>query len=85
MRRYAIGALLLDLEDPTRPIGRLADPLLTPTEAERDGYVPNVVYSCGALPHGQRLILPYGCADSSIGIAVIDLPQLLDKILGRRG
>jgi predicted GH43/DUF377 family glycosyl hydrolase len=85
MRSYAIGAVLLDLADPTRMIGRLADPLLTPTEAEREGYVPNVVYSCGALSHGQRLIVPYGCADSSIGIAVIDLPQLLDKLLGRRG
>ena len=84
MRSYAIGALLLDHEDPTRVIGQLADPLLSPTEAERDGYVPNVAYSCGALAHGQRLIVPYGCADTSIGIAVIDLPRLLDMLVGRR-
>jgi predicted GH43/DUF377 family glycosyl hydrolase len=81
MRSYAIGAVLLDLEDPTRLIARLADPLLTPTEAEREGYVPNVAYSCGALVHNQRLIVPYGCADTSISIAVIDLPQLLDKLV----
>jgi predicted GH43/DUF377 family glycosyl hydrolase len=84
MRSYAIGAVLLDLEDPTRVIGRLTDPLLSPTETERDGYVPNVVYSCGALAHGGRLIVPYGCADSSIGIAVIDLPELLDQVAGHR-
>ncbi len=65
-------------------IGQLADPLLSPTEAEREGYVPNVAYSCGALAHGQRLIVPYGCADTSIGIAVIDLLQLLDQIGGHR-
>ena len=82
MRSYAIGALLLDLEDPTRLIAQLADPLLSPTEAEREGYVPNVAYSCGALAHGERLIIPYGCADTSIGIAVIDLPHLLDQIAG---
>ena len=81
MRSYAIGAVLLDLEDPTRLIARLTDPLLTPTEAEREGYVPNVAYSCGALVHNQRLIVPYGCADTSISIAVIDLPQLLDKLV----
>jgi len=73
-----------DLEDPTRLIGQLANPLLSPTEAEREGYVPNVTYSCGALAHGQRLIVPYGCADTSIGIAVIDLPQLLEQIAGHR-
>jgi predicted GH43/DUF377 family glycosyl hydrolase len=84
MRSYAIGALLLDLDDPTRLIAQLADPLLSPTEAEREGYVPNVVYSCGALAHGDRLIVPYGCADTSIGIAVIDLPYLLDQIAGHR-
>jgi predicted GH43/DUF377 family glycosyl hydrolase len=84
MRSYAIGALLLDLEDPTRLIAQMPDPLLSPTEAERDGYVPNVAYSCGALAHGERLIVPYGCADTSISIAVIDLPHLLDQIAGHR-
>jgi predicted GH43/DUF377 family glycosyl hydrolase len=82
MRGYAIGALLLDLDDPTRVVARLTDPLLSPTEGERDGYVPNVAYSCGALAHGDRLILPYGCSDTSVGVAVIDLPRLLDQLVG---
>ena len=80
MRTYAIGAVLLDRDDPSRVIGQLSDPLLTPTEAERDGYVPNVVYTCGALAHGDRLVVPYGCADSTIGVAVIDLPRLLARL-----
>jgi predicted GH43/DUF377 family glycosyl hydrolase len=81
MRTYAIGAMLLDLHDPTRVLARLAEPLLSPTEAEREGYVPNVVYSCGALVHNERLIVPYGCADSSVSVAVIDMPALLDTML----
>ena len=67
MRSYGIGVMLLDLEDPTKLIGELADPLITPTEAERDGYVPNVVYTCGALAVGDRLVVPYGSADSFVG------------------
>jgi predicted GH43/DUF377 family glycosyl hydrolase len=81
MRRYAIGAMLLDLHDPTLVLAQLAEPLLSPTDAEREGYVPNVVYSCGALVHNERLIVPYGCADSSVSVAVIDLPALLDSML----
>ena len=81
MREYAIGAMLLDLDDPRVVIGTLAQPLLTPTAEERDGYVPNVVYSCGALLHGDTLVLPYGCSDASIRIALIDVPGLL-AILG---
>ncbi|MFZ0157875.1 MAG: glycoside hydrolase family 130 protein [Kineosporiaceae bacterium] len=80
MRSYSIGALLLDLDDPWRVIGRLAQPLLRPAPDERDGYVPNVVYSCGALVHGQTLLLPYGCSDSTIRIALVDLPELLDRL-----
>lgn len=80
MRSYAIGAVLLDLDDPTRLIGALAEPLLTPTEGERDGYVPNVAYTCGAIAHSDRLIVPYGCADSTIGVAVIDLPELRKQL-----
>ncbi len=82
MRRYAIGALLLDLDDPWRVRGRLLEPLLQPAEDERDGYVPNVVYSCGALAHGDTLLLPYGCSDSTIRIALVDLPALLARLLG---
>ena len=81
MREYAIGAALLDLDDPTKLIGALAEPLLTPDENERDGYVPNVVYSCGALRHGDTLVLPYGCSDSAIRVGFIDLPRLLERRL----
>jgi len=83
MRTYAIGAILLDLEDPTRVIGVLEQPLLAPDEAERDGYVPNVVYSCGALAYGEKLLLPYGCSDTSIRFAVINLPGLIKVLLGQ--
>jgi predicted GH43/DUF377 family glycosyl hydrolase len=80
MRAYGIGAILLDLDEPTTMIGALDRPILTPSEEERDGYVPNVVYSCGALVHDRTLVLPYGCSDSSIRIAFIDLPQLMDRL-----
>jgi predicted GH43/DUF377 family glycosyl hydrolase len=80
MRRYAIGAELLDLDDPARVIGHLTEPLLVPTEAERDGYVPNVVYSCGAVLHGGNLVIPYGIADANIGVATISLEQVLDRM-----
>jgi predicted GH43/DUF377 family glycosyl hydrolase len=77
LRTYSIGAVLLDLDDPTRLIGRLTEPLLTPTDDEQDGYVPNVVYSCGALVHHDTLVLPYGIADSAIGIATVALGPLV--------
>ena len=80
MRTYNIGALLLDLEDPTRIIGRLREPLLSPTRDEQDGYVPNVVYSCGALVHGGSLVIPYGIGDSAIGVATVSLRELLDAL-----
>ena len=82
MRRYAIGALLLDLEDPRRVLGHLRDPLLIPDATEREGYVPNVLYSCGALINGDQLVLPYGFSDSGIGVALIPLADLLAE-LGR--
>ena len=77
MRTYHIGAILLDLNDPTRIIGQLRDPLLSPTADEQDGYVPNVVYSCGALLHAGTLVLPYGIGDSAIGVATVLLDPLL--------
>jgi predicted GH43/DUF377 family glycosyl hydrolase len=80
MRRYAIGAELLDLDDPTRVIGHLTEPLLTPAEDERDGYVPNVVYSCGAMVHRDTIVVPYGLADANVGVAAISLRQLLDRL-----
>jgi predicted GH43/DUF377 family glycosyl hydrolase len=80
MREYALGALLLDLDDPTRVIGRLPEPLLAPAEDERDGYVPNVVYSCGSVAFGDVLLLPYGASDASVRFAFVDLPALLARL-----
>ena len=77
LRTYCIGAILLDLDDPTRILSQLSQPLLSPATDERDGYVPNVVYSCGALVHADTLVLPYGIADAAIGIATVPLPELL--------
>jgi predicted GH43/DUF377 family glycosyl hydrolase len=81
MRRYAIGALLLDLANPARVMGHLAEPLIEPDEHEREGYVPNVVYTCGAIVHGERLIVPYGFSDSGIAVAYVALPDLLEALL----
>jgi len=81
MRVYGIGALLLDRRDPSVVIGKLPLPLLTPNDDEREGYVPNVVYSCGAMAHGDRLVLPYGCSDHTIRVATVDLPGLLDALM----
>ena len=64
MRKYCIGAFLLDRNDPAKVIGRLRKPLLTPSQSEREGYVPNVVYTCGALVHNGELIIPYGTGRS---------------------
>lgn len=80
MRKYCIGAILLDLEDPTRVIGRLREPLLSPEGNEREGYVPNVVYSCGSLVHGNELILPYAMSDTATAIASIPLESLLTAL-----
>ncbi|QDW21512.1 glycoside hydrolase family 130 protein [Flavobacterium sp. KBS0721] len=80
MRRYCIGASLLDLEDPSIEIGRLSEPLLSPLEDEREGYVPNVVYSCGAIIHNNSLILPYAVSDYSSTYAVVDMGELIDAL-----
>jgi predicted GH43/DUF377 family glycosyl hydrolase len=80
LRRYALGAILLDLEDPRRVIGHLDEPLLVPSEDERDGYVPNVVYSCGSLIHGDDLVIPYGFSDLGSGIAAFPLGDILDRL-----
>ncbi|MFM9824868.1 glycoside hydrolase family 130 protein [Flavobacterium sp.] len=77
MRRYCIGASLFDLDDPSKEIGRLPEPLLYPLEEEREGYVPNVVYSCGSIIHNNSLILPYAVSDYSSAYAVVDLAELL--------
>jgi predicted GH43/DUF377 family glycosyl hydrolase len=80
MRTYGLGAMLLDLEDPSRVLGSLAKPLLIPAEEERDGYVPNVVYSCGGLVHDGQLVLPYGCSDAEVRFAFVDLEPLLERL-----
>lgn len=77
MRRYSIGAALLDLEDPSRVLGRLREPLLTADAEEREGYVPNTVYSCGALVHEGQLILPYSASDNATKFAVVPVAGLL--------
>jgi predicted GH43/DUF377 family glycosyl hydrolase len=81
MRRYCIGASLFDLEDPTKEIGRLTQPLLSPLEEEREGYVPNVVYSCGSMINNGSLILPYAVSDYSSSYATVDMSELLHVLL----
>ena len=81
MRKYCIGAALLDLNDPTKVIGRLREPLLCPEGNEREGYVPNVVYSCGSLLHGRELILPYAMSDKASAIASLSVDELLAALL----
>jgi predicted GH43/DUF377 family glycosyl hydrolase len=80
MRQYCIGAILLDLDEPSKVIGQTSEPLLVPTESERFGYVPNVVYSCGGMIHAGNLILPYAMSDLATSIAVIDLQDLLKSL-----
>jgi predicted GH43/DUF377 family glycosyl hydrolase len=82
MRTYRVGAILLDLVDPAKIIGRLRHPLLSPNADEQNGYVPNVVYSCGALVHSETLVIPYGMADSAIGVATVSMPELLGALAG---
>jgi predicted GH43/DUF377 family glycosyl hydrolase len=77
MRKYCIGAALLDLDDPTKVIGRLREPLLCPEGSEREGYVPNVVYSCGSMLHGRELVLPFAMSDTATAIATVSLDHLL--------
>jgi predicted GH43/DUF377 family glycosyl hydrolase len=80
MRQYCIGAILLDKYDPCRVLGQTREPLLMANDEERSGYVPNVVYSCGALIHNGMLIMPYAMSDSSTSVARIDLDELLDSL-----
>jgi predicted GH43/DUF377 family glycosyl hydrolase len=81
MRRYVLGASLLKLDDPSVEIGRLTEPLLIPNSDEREGYVPNVVYSCGSIVHNGKLIIPYGVSDSSTAFAEVDLNDLINKLI----
>jgi len=83
MRQYSLGALLLDTDDPCRVIGHLSEPLLIPREKERDGYVPNVVFSCGSMIHNGQLVLPYGFSDIGTRIALVSVDDLLTRLTER--
>lgn len=80
VRKYSIGAILLDLNDPTKMIGRLKQPILDPNEMEREGYVPNVVYSCGGIIHNDQLVLPYAISDYLTSFAIVNLKELLHEL-----
>ncbi|HSF85455.1 MAG TPA: glycoside hydrolase family 130 protein [Acidimicrobiia bacterium] len=80
MRTYALGAILLDLDDPSRVIGHLKEPLLVPEMSEREGYVPNVVYSCGSLVHAGRLVVAYGASDRSTRFATVEVEALITQL-----
>lgn len=84
MRKYCIGVSLLDLKDPAKIIGRLDQPLLAPREEEREGYVPNVVYSCGSIILNGELIIPYAISDSESHVASIPVDELLEKLIRPR-
>lgn len=81
MRKYCIGAALLDLDDPSRVLGRLSEPLIAPEGNEREGYVPNVVYSCGGLVHAGRLVLPYAMSDTASAVISVSLNVLLKRLM----
>jgi predicted GH43/DUF377 family glycosyl hydrolase len=81
MRKYVISAVLLDLEDPSKVIGTLNDPLIEPNKEEREGYTPNVVYSCGSIVHKSNLIIPYAFSDSACGFAKVKISELLKKLI----
>jgi predicted GH43/DUF377 family glycosyl hydrolase len=80
MRRYCIGAILLDLDDPAVVLGRLEEPLLVPDAPQREGYVPNVVYTCGGIVHDDVLWIPYGIGDNRVRVASVGLGELLDAM-----
>jgi predicted GH43/DUF377 family glycosyl hydrolase len=77
MRQYSVGAILLDKNNPEKIIARMEEPILSPNEEEREGYVPNVIYTCGALVHNKKLIIPYAMSDITSGIATIDISDLI--------
>ncbi len=81
MRKYCLGAALLDRNNPAKVIGRTAEPVLTAVDADRSGYVPNVVYTCGVLKVGEQLLVPYGISDSAVGFATVEVQTLLDLMV----
>ncbi|MDP1843013.1 MAG: response regulator [Sediminibacterium sp.] len=81
MRKYCIGAMLLDIDDPTKVIGELFEPLIMPNDEEREGYVPNVVYSCGSIVNNDELVIPYAMSDTSSTYATVNLEELLEQLI----
>jgi predicted GH43/DUF377 family glycosyl hydrolase len=77
VRKYAIGAVLLDLSDPSKVLGRSTEPLVRPEPSEREGYVPNVVYTCGAMRQGSRIVVPYAVSDTFSTVGTIEIDALL--------
>jgi len=77
IRRYSIGAVLLDKKDPSKLLARAREPLLRPELSERGGYVPNVVYTCGAMRHGEKIVLPYAISDTFCSFGSIEISALL--------
>jgi len=80
VRKYSIGAVLLDKRDPSRVLARSSEPLLRPEPSEREGYVPNVVYTCGAITHNDQLILPYAVSDSFSNFATMKISALMQAM-----
>jgi len=80
MRKYSIGAALLDKDDPSKVLGRTKTPIITAANEDREGYVPNVVYTCGAMRHGDHIFIPYGVADSSVAFAFVAIDGLLKQM-----
>ena len=80
MRKYSIGAVLLDKNDPSKVLARSREPLVRPDPTERAGYVPNVVYTCGGMRHGDRIILPYAISDTFSKFATIKIAALLQAM-----
>jgi predicted GH43/DUF377 family glycosyl hydrolase len=83
MRQYCIGAMLLDLDDPSKIIGQTQEPLLVPTAEESSGYVPNVVYSCGGMIHNDLVVIPYAMSDRTTSFATVELDVLLRAMKGK--
>jgi predicted GH43/DUF377 family glycosyl hydrolase len=84
MRTYVISAILLDLKDPTKIVGRLDRPFIEADEGEREGYVPNVVYTCGLLKHGDILLIPYAVSDSATGFITLSLNELIEQLCQKK-
>ncbi|MET0180259.1 MAG: glycoside hydrolase family 130 protein [Novosphingobium sp.] len=80
MRKYALGCALLDAEDPSKVLARTPRPVLTAVDTDRAGYVPNVVYTCGALPIGRQILVPYGISDSAVGFATASVEDILEHM-----